>query len=378
MSGGQNVARSGQASQKNTGFEGVASRAIDGNKDASYLGNGQTHTHENTDQPWWEVDLGREFGIESITLYNRGESFSGRLDGYTLTVLDGSRSKVVELTGNKATEQPMSHQFDADPTAGIFRSAIAALVSTSTSQPETFQLLAREVQNLREPTAAAQAMLRLPRTAWNPEAAARAAEALTTRAAKVPAADRTSQDFLEAAQAAGEFASILPAEKAAAIRSSLRDLAVSVHVIKTVREQMRYNTPRLVVQAGKPFEVIFENADVMPHNLVFAAPGSREEIGTDAQTMSPDKLDNQGRAFVPANPKIFAASKLLEPGKTERLKMTAPDKEGSYEMICTFPGHWMVMWGKLIVAHDPDAYLAAHPQPEEVPPTFAQPAPEGN
>ena len=378
MSGGQNVARSGQASQKNTGFEGVASRAIDGNKDASYLGNGQTHTHENTDQPWWEVDLGREFGIESITLYNRGESFSGRLDGYTLTVLDGSRSKVAELTGNKATEQPMNHQFDADPTAGIFRSAIAALVSTSTGQPETFQLLAREVQNLREPTAAAQAMLRLPRSAWNPEAAARAAEALTARAAKVPAADRTSQDFLEAAQAAGEFASILPPDQASAIRRSLRELAVSVHVIKTVREQMRYNTPRLVVQAGKPFEVIFENADVMPHNLVFAQPGSREEIGTDAQTMSPDKLDNQGRAFVPANAKIFAASKLLEPGKTERLKMTAPDKEGSYEMICTVPGHWMVMWGKLIVARDPDAYLAAHPQPEEVPPTFAQPAPEGN
>jgi azurin len=221
-------------------------------------------------------------------------------------------------------------------------------------------------------------MLRLPRTAWNPEAAARAAEALTARAAKVPAADRTSQDFLEAAQAAGEFASILPPDQASAIRRSLRELAVSVHVIKTVREQMRYNTPRLVVQAGKPFEVIFENADVMPHNLVFAAPGSREEIGTDAQSMSPDHLDNQGRAFVPANAKIFAASKLLEPGKTERLKMTAPDKEGSYEMICTFPGHWMVMWGKLIVANDPDAYLAAHPQPEEVPPTFAQPAPEGN
>ena len=113
----------------------------------------------------------------------------------------------------------------------------------------------------------------------------------------------------------------------------------------------------------------------MPHNLALSQPGSREEIGTDSQTMSPDKLDAQGRAFIPANNKIFAATKLVEAGKSERLKVTAPAAEGKYEMICTFPGHWMVMWGKLIVTKDVDAYLAKHPQPEEVPPTFAQPAP---
>jgi hypothetical protein len=42
--------------------------------------------------------------------------------------------------------------------------------------------------------------------------------------------------------------------------------------------------------------------------------------------------------------------------------MTAPGKEGEYEYVCTFPGHWMLMWGKLIVTKDVDGYLQANPQ----------------
>jgi azurin len=179
------------------------------------------------------------------------------------------------------------------------------------------------------------------------------------------------------AQAASELAGALPGAQSAAVRKALRELSVSVFVVKTVPEQMRYNTARLVVEAGKPFEVIFENDDVMPHNMVFAQPGSREEIGNAAQVMTPDKLDREGRAFVPDNNKIFAATHLLEPGKTERLKLTAPSAEGKYEIVCTFPGHWMVMWGKLVVTKDVDAYLAKYPQPppEDLPPTFIQPPP---
>jgi azurin len=194
-------------------------------------------------------------------------------------------------------------------------------------------------------------------------------------ARRTKAEDRTAQDYLESAQAASELAGALPGEQSAAIRKALRELSVSVFMLKTVPEQMRYNTARLVVEAGKPFEIIFENPDFMPHNLVIAQPGSREEIGTDAQTMPPDRLDGQGRAFIPANAKIIAATRLLEAGQSERLKLTAPQQEGKYEMVCTFPGHWMAMWGKLIVTKDVDAYLAKHPQPEELPPTFVQPEP---
>src|SRR5690606_1276021 len=90
-----NVARRGTATQKNTSHGGVASRAIDGNTSGKYGQGGQTHTEENTDQPWWEVDLLEEVPIESIVIYNRDEDSLGeRLAGFTLKVLDSGRREV--------------------------------------------------------------------------------------------------------------------------------------------------------------------------------------------------------------------------------------------------------------------------------------------
>jgi len=51
----------------------------------------------------------------------------------------------------------------------------------------------------------------------------------------------------------------------------------------------------------------------------------------------------------------------VEPGQKETLKFIAPNEPGDYEYVCTFPGHFMVMWGKLAVVKDVDAYLQAHP-----------------
>ena len=67
--------------------------------------------------------------------------------------------------------------------------------------------------------------------------------------------------------------------------------------------------------------------------------------------------DKQGRIYVPANKKIIASSKLLEAGQKETLKLTAPEKPGDYEYVCTYPEHWKVMFGQLVVVKDMDAFL---------------------
>src|SRR5437588_9912754 len=83
-SDGRNVARQGKASQKNTANGGDASKAIDGNKSGKYGDGGQTHTVEDTSNPWWEVDLGQEYPIGSVVIYNRTDDGLGnRLDGFT-------------------------------------------------------------------------------------------------------------------------------------------------------------------------------------------------------------------------------------------------------------------------------------------------------
>jgi hypothetical protein len=58
---------------------------------------------------------------------------------------------------------------------------------------------------------------------------------------------------------------------------------------------------------------------------------------------------------------IVAATKLLETGQSETLRIRALRDEGVYEYVCTFPGHWTVMFGQLVVTKDVDAYLKTNP-----------------
>ncbi|MDG2122213.1 MAG: plastocyanin/azurin family copper-binding protein, partial [Verrucomicrobiales bacterium] len=75
--------------------------------------------------------------------------------------------------------------------------------------------------------------------------------------------------------------------------------------------------------------------------------GAKQELGTAAMTMTPDQLDSSGRTYVPNNPKIITATKMLEAGESARLPVRALPP-GDYEYVCTFPGHWTLMWGKII------------------------------
>jgi hypothetical protein len=52
---------------------------------------------------------------------------------------------------------------------------------------------------------------------------------------------------------------------------------------------------------------------------------------------------------------------LLEAGQKQNLTIMAPVAPGDYEYVCTFPGHWETMWGRLVVTKDVDAYLQEHP-----------------
>ncbi|HEY2952562.1 MAG TPA: PVC-type heme-binding CxxCH protein, partial [Verrucomicrobiae bacterium] len=229
-----------------------------------------------------------------------------------------------------------------------------------------FSLLAKQLREGKDIPSAAGAIRKMPREAWAKDEAAPLSEAILNWAKGVPAGQRTEQPFVETVQVGMDLATLLPAADSARVRGELVDLGVSVFSIKTVREQMRYDVPRLVVIAGKPFEIIFENDDMMPHNLVVVQPGAREEIGMVTDKMQPTALDKQGRAFLPTgrelSRKVLAATKLTEPGQKETLKLTAPAKTGDYEYVCTFPEHWKNMFGQLVVVKDKAALLQVSAQ----------------
>jgi azurin len=364
FSGGKNIARQGKARQSSTTNRAGAQRAIDGKTDGAFGAGTSTHTREDEDHPWWEVDLESDQPIERVVVWNRTEGDLGRrLDGFTLTVLNGQRSEVFRKAGNAAPEKSASLEVGgAAPASTIRAAAIRAAVTMPRDQDKTFAALARLIVEQEDVTAAAQGIRVLPRASWPKEPSASAATALLAWARSVPAAGRTAQDYLEAVQVASDLAGALPAEKATALRKELRGLSVPVFVIKTVREQMRYDTPRIVVEAGKPFEIILVNDDFMQHNLVVVKPGTREKVGKLADTMQPDQLDDRGRAFLPKTTDIISATRMLDPGQKVTLSFSGLHEEGTQDYVCTFPNHWPVMWGQLVVTKDVDAYLQAHPE----------------
>jgi azurin len=123
---------------------------------------------------------------------------------------------------------------------------------------------------------------------------------------------------------------------------------------------LRYFT----VQAGKPVQVVLDNTDTMPHNIVITAPGAMQEIALMAGAMSASD-DPAVKQFVPESPKVLQATKLIGPGESGRLSFTAPEKPGNYPFVCTYPGHWVKMYGVMQVVADLDQYDKSPTPPKD-------------
>lgn len=203
--------------------------------------------------------------------------------------------------------------------------------------------------------AAVKSIRQIPTQHWSVEKAEHLAAALIKRLEQTPAEQRDTPAMVEAIQLGSDLASILPAEKAAPVRKALRDLGVQVVLLRTLKEQMLYDLKYFVVQAGKPVKVVLDNTDVMPHNLVVIEPGSLTEVGIAAASLT-QPTDPNVKAYVPDSPKVLYATHMLNPGEAGSLGFNAPTKPGEYIYVCTFPGHFVRMYGVMLVVPDIEAY----------------------
>lgn len=111
ISGGKNVAPSGKATQSSDNGSGAPSKAVDGNKNPTFSAGGQTHTREGGESgvnPWWELDLGKDTAIDQISIWNRGEGFVNRLEGFTLQLLSGDKKPVYEKKNVRAPDTSLT------------------------------------------------------------------------------------------------------------------------------------------------------------------------------------------------------------------------------------------------------------------------------
>ena len=109
---------------------------------------------------------------------------------------------------------------------------------------------------------------------------------------------------------------------------------------------MQYDITEIRVKAGSKVALTFNNNDDMLHNLVITLPGDAvDKVGKMALEMG---LKGQELHWVPLSEQVLFHTGLLQPETRETIYFEAPEA-GTYPFVCTFPGHYLVMRGKLIV-----------------------------
>ena len=102
------------------------------------------------------------------------------------------------------------------------------------------------------------------------------------------------------------------------------------------------------VKAGKPIKFTLENPDLLPHNWVLVKPGAKESVGQLSNLMIADP-DGFKRHYVPDTDDVLVHTNVVDPKSKSTIYFRAPKKPGRYPYLCTFPGHWRVMNGEMIV-----------------------------
>jgi len=242
--------------------------------------------------------------------------------------------------------------------------AIKSLATIDSEARDSFAKLATlfRMEALRQTVI--QALLKIPMSERDLQLSASLAKELVTMAESTPAAKRTEDRFLDAIQLVDGFLPQLDPGIAKEYRNRLDAVSVRVVRITTVIEEMRYDLKYFAVEASRPAQLILKNEDLMPHNLVITTPGKLKDIAMLAATMAPDEAPN-GKQYVPKNQDVLFATGMVSANKQEILTFTAPSEPGEYPYVCTFPNHWMRMYGVMVVVKDLDAWLKDPQTPKD-------------
>ncbi len=114
-------------------------------------------------------------------------------------------------------------------------------------------------------------------------------------------------------------------------------------------DMMKFNTNELKVKAGQKVKLTLRHkgkmdVNVMGHNFVLLNQGvDLMAFGTKAAIARDTK-------YIPADSKadIIVHTELIGGGQTTSIEFDAP-AAGTYDFLCSFPGHYALMKGKFIV-----------------------------
>lgn len=111
---------------------------------------------------------------------------------------------------------------------------------------------------------------------------------------------------------------------------------------------LAYDKTRISASPGERLSLTLKNEDVMPHNWVLVRWEGYTKVGRLADLMISDPLAIQ-KQYIPESNQIVAHTIVVNPGESHTVHFNAPTSAGKYPFLCTYPGHWQVMRGVLLV-----------------------------
>ncbi len=113
-------------------------------------------------------------------------------------------------------------------------------------------------------------------------------------------------------------------------------------------ENMRFDKEMFKIRTGKKIRLIFKNTGApanttMAHNVVIL------KKGTDIADFADAVHNAKDEQYVPSSvePLMIAHTKLVNGGDSDTVDFTI-SQPGVYDYICSFPGHWGTMQGKIV------------------------------
>ena len=123
-------------------------------------------------------------------------------------------------------------------------------------------------------------------------------------------------------------------------------------IVITGNDAMQFDLKKMEASAGENIKITFKNIGSIPkiamgHNWVLL------KKDTDALAFGQKVLASGGSA-TNALPKsllgeVIAHTDVLGPGESESVTFQTPSEPGDYQYVCTFPGHFAMMRGVLLV-----------------------------
>lgn len=114
-------------------------------------------------------------------------------------------------------------------------------------------------------------------------------------------------------------------------------------------DDMKFDKTELKVKEGQTVKLILKHTgkapiEAMGHNVVILAQG------TDFNAFANAAINAKDNDYIPKEMEkaVITKTDMIGGGQTTEITFNAPAK-GSYDFLCSFPGHYIYMKGKFIV-----------------------------